>query len=575
MTRARAGLLVVLVAATAIRLVSWSEIRSGALPWLHRWTESDMAFFDAWGQAIVAGDVLGRTTPRPYHSGHAGVARAAHEMLGEPGPFDEALGRAMWGRWLGEHTYYQEPLYAYGLAALFAAPGHHIGVVVLVQAALGVATAGLVYALTTSLFGVAAGLVAGLLAALYGPAIFHESLLLRDGPVVFVAVATLATILAALRSRGARGWVFAAGLLFGVGLLLKSSSALFSAAAAAVIARRLGRAAWPLAAGLLLVLAPLVARNLIVGAPPLALAASGPHAFLYYNAADYDPFGGSATSAFAPRIMATTDGRWLPVVRATIATHRSVGAWLALVGAKLAAAGHWLEVPDNASYAYWRLEAPRAARCTVAFWLIAPLFVAGVVAGARRGPAVWLIVLLVGATLAANALFYTSSRLRLPVAIAMTPLAGLGLVELAGSVAARRWRRASALAMTCLAAAAFVLRPAPPGHTGLRVADYGVANEITMHLARRRAAAGDVAGARALVARRLETEPPALRAASPADGQSRLPSLDAGVAGSFAQLSLLAARLESGDGASAHAEHARRLRVIARQYATAREAARP
>jgi 4-amino-4-deoxy-L-arabinose transferase-like glycosyltransferase len=575
MTRARAGVLVVLVAAAAIRLASWAEIRGGPLPWLHRWTESDMAFFDAWAQAIVAGDVLGRTTPRPYHTGHAGVARAAHEMLGEPGPFDDAVGRGMWARWLGEHTYYQEPLYAYGLAAVFATAGHRVGAVVLVQAALGVVTAALVYALATSLFGVAAGLAAGLLAALYGPEVFHESLLLRDGPVVFVAVATLAAVVAALRSPRPRAWVFACGVLFGLGLLLKSSSALFSAVAALVIVRRLGRGAWPLAAGLVLVLVPLVARNVVVGAPPLALAASGPHAFLYYNAADYDPFGGSATSAFAPRIMGTTEGRWLPVVRETIATHRSAGAWLSLVGAKLAAAWHRLEVPDNASYAYWRLEAAYAARFAVEFWVIAPLFVAGMIAGVRRVPAAWLIVLLVVATLAANALFYTSSRLRLPVAIAMTPLAGLGLSELVGGVAARRWRRVALLSTASLVTALFVLRPPPDGHTGLRVADYGVANEITMHLARRRAAAGDVAGARALVARRLETEPPALRAASPAEGQSRLSPLDAGVAGSFAQLSALAATLEGGDDASAHAEHARLLRIIARQYAQMREGARP
>jgi 4-amino-4-deoxy-L-arabinose transferase-like glycosyltransferase len=568
MTGSRAALAAVLLAAAAIRVVAWLEVRDGPLPWLHRWTESDMAFFDAWAQAIVAGDVLGRVTPRPYHSGHAGVARAAHEMLGTPGPFDDAVGRAMWARWLGEHTYYQEPLYAYGLAALFATAGHRVGAVVLAQAALGVATAGLVCALTTSFFGVAAGLAAGLLAALYGPGVFHESLFLRDGPVVFVAVATLAAVVAALRAPRPRGWAFFCGVLFGLGLLLKSSSALFAAVAAAVIVRRLGRGAWPLAAGVLLVLAPLVARNVIVGAPPLALAASGPHAFLYYNAADYDPFGGSATSAFAPRIMGTTDGHWLPVVRDTIATHRSVGAWLGLVGAKFGAAWHWLEVPDNASYAYWRVEAPRAARFAVEFWMIAPLFVAGVIA-VRRAPAAWLTVLLVATTLAANALFYTSSRLRLPVAIAMTPLAGLGLVELLGTVAARQWRRAMVLSAASLVTALFVLRAPPPGHMGLRVADYGVANEITMHLARRRAAAGDVAGARALVARRLETEPPALRAVNPAEGKSRLPALDAAVAGSFAQLSQLAARLEDGEGASAHAEHARHLRVIAGHYASA------
>ena len=574
MSGSRVSLVVVLVAAAAIRIVGWMEIRDGALPWLHRWTESDMAFFDEWALSIAAGDVLAREPPRPYHTGHAGVARAAHTMLGRTTPFDESVGRAMWNHWLGEHRFYQDPLYPYALGALFSATGHRLGAVVLVQAALGVALAGLVYVLTASLFGTIAALAAGLLAALYGPEVFHEELLLRDGPLACVAVATLAVSITALRRREERRWLFAAGLLFGIGLLLKSSTLLFAAAAGAVLVRRLG-GTMLLATGVLVALMPLVARNLAVGVPPLTLGAAGPHAFLYYNAADYDAFGGSTTSAFAPRIMATTDGRWLPVVRETIATHRSVASWLGLLAEKLAASWHWLEVPDNASYYYWRLEAPWAARLAVEFWFVASLAMVGLLVAARREPGVLLIVLLVATTIAANVLFYTSSRLRLPVALAMTPLAGLGLVELVGAAVGGRWPRGALLLTIGLATAAIVLRPAPPGHTGIRVADYGVANEITMHLARRRAAAGDVAGARALVARRLEREPAALRRVSPAEGQSRIPALDAGVAGSFAQLSTLAARLEDGDAAAPHVEHARRLRIIARQYAGATAEARP
>ena len=232
-------------------------------------------------------------------------------------------------------------------------------------------------------------------------------------------------------------------------------------------------------------------------------------------------------------------------------------------------------MPDNASYYYWRLEAPWAARLASEFWLIAPLAVVGALVGARRDPAVVLIVLMIVTTLAANVLFYTSSRLRLPVALAMTPLAGLGLVALVGAVVGGRWRRAAVLVTTCAVTAGVILRPAPAGHAGIRIADYGVANEITIHLARRRAAAGDVAGARALVTRRLETEPLALRAVSPSGGHSSIPVLDAGVAGSFAQLHTLAATLEGGDAAAPHAEHARRLRLIARQYAGASAKARP
>src|SRR2546428_4717386 len=143
----RAPLLLVLAAATAIRLVSWLEIRDGPLLYLHRWTESDMAFFDQWAGAIVGGDVLGRVTPRPYHSGHAGVAREAHRLLAMREPFDEVVGRRLWNRWLGEHTFYQEPLYPYVLAAIYGVAGRRVGAAIFVQALFGVAAAGLVYPL--------------------------------------------------------------------------------------------------------------------------------------------------------------------------------------------------------------------------------------------------------------------------------------------------------------------------------------------------------------------------------------------------------------------------------------------
>ena len=106
----------------------------------------------------------------------------------------------------------------------------------------------------------------------------------------------------------------------------------------------------------------------------------------------------------------------------------------------------------------------------------------------------------------------------------------------------------------------------------MRVADFGVANEITMHLARERAATGDGAGALRLVERRLTTEPVELRALDPR-GESSIPILAASVAGSFAQLHELAATLpgERGpdDARARHVRQARLLRVVAAQFADA------
>jgi hypothetical protein len=90
---------------------------------------------------------------------------------------------------------------------------------------------------------------------------------------------------------------------------------------------------------------------------------------------------------------------------------------------------------------------------------------------------------------------------------------------------------------------AFVLRPLPARVSRLRVADYGVPNEIAINLIRLWASSGDRAGALRLVRRQLDLEPPDLRAADPRNGETRVAVASARVAGSFAPLHAAAADL--------------------------------
>src|SRR5512132_1522025 len=99
-----------MILAAAIRAVTLVQVRDSSIPWLHWWAQSDMAFNDGWARDIAGGNVLGVPAPRPFHRWHGEVALEAHRLLGVREPYDEAWARGQWNRWLGERSFYQDPL---------------------------------------------------------------------------------------------------------------------------------------------------------------------------------------------------------------------------------------------------------------------------------------------------------------------------------------------------------------------------------------------------------------------------------------------------------------------------------
>jgi 4-amino-4-deoxy-L-arabinose transferase-like glycosyltransferase len=123
---------------------------------------------------------------------------------------------------------------------------------------------------------VRAGLLAAAVGAIYGPFVFFVGSLLRDWLPPILDPLLILALLRAHDSARPRDWILA-GLLFGGCVLVKSSILLFLPLAVVWIAweSRSMRSIAFLAAGLAIGIAPLVARNLAVGAPAFA---DRPHA---------------------------------------------------------------------------------------------------------------------------------------------------------------------------------------------------------------------------------------------------------------------------------------------------------
>lgn len=572
-----AALAAVLALAAAVRLVSYLQVRDGSILYFHYAADTDMHFYDAWARLIAGGDLL--AAPRPYHPWHHEVAREVHERTRPGEPFDENVGRAMWDHWMGPHTFYQDPLYAYALAASYRVCGPRLGVVLFAQALLGLGIVLMVFVLGRVLWDGTVGLVAGLLAALYAPFVFYESTLLRGTLQAALALGAVTCATLAARREARRGWWLAAGLFAGLSVLTHAANLILALALVAPAwlgdparaARRRPRIAL-YAGGLALALSPLLARNLALGLPPWSTGTAGgygAHNFVMSHAADADPRHGFPFSPSEARIFARTDARLLPTVRETLATHASAWSWLALMLAKLLAFFDAWENADNINFYYFLLQSPLLRAIGLRYGLLLPLFALGLFCSGRRALSPPGLAILCGVLIAL--VFFTASRVRLSAAAAMLPFAGAGLV-----CAARRLRAGQARALAgplAAAAAAGLLAAAPwwPRPLLVRGLDYRTGNDLAIARIEHERGQGRPEAAARVLEKQLATEPEPLRALAPGVASAVIPEWAAGLAGSFAALhrAAVAADLDAGrpERALAHAEHARLLTAVARDYA--------
>jgi 4-amino-4-deoxy-L-arabinose transferase-like glycosyltransferase len=466
-TKPIAVLAAIVVASVAVRAIYYRQLAPTPFLHLERWAQSDMHYYDGWARQIAGGDWLSATVPMPMHRWHHEVAQrffASHP--GERAAFDEAAARTagradadtlVWSRWMRAPVFYQDPLYPYLVAATYRLTGADPRHVFAGQLAIGVLTNVLVWSLARRYFGDAVGACAGAIAVLFGPLLFYEMLLLRDSLIAFTGLLLVWLTDRAVHANSRRrdGLL---GFALGVACLLKSTFVLAAAAIVPVTLFTLWRHRRPLlmpalamTAGLAIALAPLVARNLRVGAPPLSLASSGPMTFVAANEVDARPdVGFGIDTALLAGFLGETGGGWGAAITTALEGHNA-GSYLALEWRKFDRIWYWFEIPNNESFYYMRLQAPVLAWLPLTFWTCAPLALVGLWLGRRSNPGAWPLYLLVAVTVLSMAIFYTLGRFRVSLAAAAIPFAALTLVEL------WRWARDGRVVRTLATAGAIVL----------------------------------------------------------------------------------------------------------------------
>ena len=367
--------------------------------------QSDMYANYQWAAQIRAGDWLGRDTYHPYF-----------------GWMEEVAPLPDWHRWRGgPRIFQQSPFYPYLLAALGALFRDSVTAVLLFQAAVGAAYCGLVFVLARRLFDRRTALAALAGSALFGPMVVAESVLLRDFLLpVFVVLAFLG-LLRASEGAPARA-VLLSGAALGAGILVRETLAVFAPVALlwlllVVRRRRAGAAALRtaalFAAGVAAALLPLVARNVAVGAAPLAVSNRAPEGFVEGLAPNpYDPY-----EDIAARIRAEMQHGPFSVPAFLRRAFQARGAELpAFYARKLVVIADPFELGDNLDHVY--LEHHSAlARLLPGWRLFLPLGLLGLAASlARRRAEDLLLAGYVLAQVGALAFGPVYSRYRLPLA---------------------------------------------------------------------------------------------------------------------------------------------------------------
>ena len=462
---ARTALLVgVLV--LGVRAAAWAELESTALSEWYLWQETDEHVGLVAAARVASGNLLDQPPYRPWFSWQA--------VFGSPSDWEAVYPR---------NVYYQAPLYVYAAAAAFRISDSPAMVLRLLQLLLAVAASAALAAAGATVVlrtgrppwcAVLAGFGAGLLHGCYGPLVFLDGFLLRDGPLVNLSALLLALPLLGPSTPRARG-IVALGVLGGVSTLLKQTVLPLALAAGVVVVlreesrRRRLRSAVAFGVAFVLPLVPLVARNLAVGAPAFAFDTRPAVCFPWANARGAD--GSVVPSPLILKVLREARGSTIRAATLSLATWRDDPAgFVVLTGRKLASAFNGAEIPDNASYPFFR-DRLRWLAVLPVFACLLGTGVVGLLLAARRrlfrrGEAA-LVTIAALVPLAACLLVSTTTRYRSAAAGPLALGSGLFLGLTAEALARRRFAGAvvPASAATLLSLQTLLPSPVPcPKH---------------------------------------------------------------------------------------------------------------
>ncbi|HKQ60794.1 MAG TPA: tetratricopeptide repeat protein [Candidatus Polarisedimenticolaceae bacterium] len=404
---------------------------------------------------------------------------STHLML-DPRFYDAWAQQIVAGTAPADRAFFQDPLYAYVLAAIYAVAGHRPLLVLALQLVLGAGVAPLVLAGARRWVGEAAARTAGVLAAIYPPSIFYEGILEKTALTTVLLALAFALASRALTHRRPRPWLLV-GALLGLAALNRGNLVLVVPLCAAALGARRGWACGGLLlAGTACVIAPVTLRNRLVGGEwVLTTANAGQNFFIGNNPSntvgDYQPLPFVGANPLHEerdfeREAERRAGRDLRPgevsrywMREGLAWVRSApGAWLALGWRKLRSYWGIYEVPDNLDYYLYRRTAPVLRWPLPGFGVVAPLGLLGLVLAVRRNAWLSLLALFVAGYVASVVAFFVFARFRMAMMPALFVFAGVGAVELLRRARLARggsWKPLGIAASAGLAAMAFVDLP--------------------------------------------------------------------------------------------------------------------
>ncbi|MGZ5427654.1 MAG: hypothetical protein ACXWFS_01465 [Thermoanaerobaculia bacterium] len=456
----------------ALRAASLASLVATPLASWHLWMETDEHAYVEWSARLAAGNWADVSAYRAYFNWQ--------KSYGPP---------ETWERWYQKNAYYAGPLYPYGLAVLRVLFGSPFLPARLLQLLLACAASALLAMAVQRLVGDSlrkgregsvrlafwCALVAGVLYGAYGPLVFHDFFLYRDGPVAHVSTLLVAWPLIARgrteeneekkevssnekdRAVAQGGWsALLLGLFGGLAMLLKQTTAPLALASLYSLSKKSpgggggGRSLVFGLLGLAIPLGVLAARNVSAGVPSLTFDTRQAIGLAWGNG-----FGADATTNPPPgmeEILEEAAGSTSKTAKLILEGYREAPLELPkLFLKKLATFFNVYEVPDNANFYFFR-DRLGILKVLPVFPCLLGAGVVGLFAARKRGvlrrdelllAAVGILV-----PLAACLLVQTTSRYRVgaigPLALGTGLFAFLTFEEIRG----HRTRKALLLAAT-------------------------------------------------------------------------------------------------------------------------------
>jgi tetratricopeptide (TPR) repeat protein len=406
-------------------------------------------------------------------------------LMGDSRSYDEWARRIAGGDWVGSEVFYQAPLYPYFLGGVYALFGPELVVVRTCQAVIGASACVLLGLAASRLFNERTGLVAGLGLALYAPAIFFDALIQKTVLDVFFVCLALWILSRLVASPASPRALLGLGLALGFLTLTRENALAVAAVALVWLAirhdpqasrppvRRRAIEVGAFMAGLVMVLAPVAARNYAVGGDLFITTSQfGPNFYIGNNsradgtyrslrpgrgAPEYEREDATAIAEQAlgrPLAPSEVSSYWTDRALAFITSEPD--AWLRLLARKALLLINTSEMLDTESLQTHAERSPllRAGQWLGHFGVLVPLAFLGVMAtwaDRRRLSILHAIALAYSASVV---LFYVFARYRFPLVPMLMLFASAGIVMGRGLLLAQSPGRRARLAAVVVAAAA-------------------------------------------------------------------------------------------------------------------------